>query len=70
MDFFLFSIFSGGHFGNGLEHEVHPKIFLLTMQILILDAVCFHKNIVVVVVWGGVHQDPPHPTAYHRVSWL
>ena len=43
--FLLFCIFRDGHFENGPEQEVHPKIFLLTLQILILEALSFQKNI-------------------------
>ena len=33
---FLYFFFRGGHFENAQGEGVHPKIFLLTLQILIL----------------------------------
>ena len=48
MEYPIFSFsdfFRGGHFENAPGEGAHHKFFLLTLQILILQAVSFQKNI-------------------------
>ena len=55
--FVFFSFFGGGHFESAPGEEVHPQIFLFTLQILILLAADLQKNISLKIYGKGAWWD-------------
>ena len=55
-------------FEKGPGEGVHPKMFLLTFPIRVLDTLRLQKNIVLSSGGGGGALGPPSATAYRNIG--